>query len=251
MKHPTKTSGSASDRARSLKGFALGLGVDVFGIGDLKHFRPYAGLDLSLLDFSNAISIGMRLSNSIVNRITIDDPTPEYAHHYKAVNAFLDDVALRIANRIQAEGYAAMPIPASQITRPDLHQGAVSHKAIAALAGLGWIGKSQLLINPRLGPRLRFATILTTMPLKAGKPLKNRCGACDICVRGCPAHAIKPTARHEQRWAREDVFDPESCYQRLIKFRDDSRYGVSICGICVKACPVGAKKSSTYMSTQF
>jgi len=242
MKRLTKTSRNASSKARRLKRFALGLGVDVFGIGDLNHFRPYVGLDLPLLNFPNAISIGMRLSNSIVNRITIEDPTPEYAHHYKAVNAFLDDVALRIANRIQAGGYAAMPIPASQITRPDLHQGVVSHKAIAALAGLGWIGKSQLLVNPRLGPRLRFASILTTMPLKAGKPLKNQCGACDVCVRACPTHAIKTTAHHEQRWVREEVFDPESCYQRLIKFRDDPRYGVSICGVCVKLCPVGARK---------
>lgn len=220
---------------------ARDLTVDLFGVADLRKFRTYGGLDISILRFPFAVSVGIRLSDSIVDRITVDDPTPEYAHHYKVVNAFLDEIALRISSRIQTEGHDALPIPASQIIRSDLHQGAISHKAIAALAGLGWIGKSQLLINPTFGPRLRLASILTTMPLKSGNLIKNECGECDVCVRTCPTHAIKPVKLAGEEWVREAVFDPDVCYRRLIKFREDPRYGVSICGVCVKACPVGSK----------
>jgi len=229
--------------ATQLETLAKDLGADLLSVADLTRFQPYSGMDNSLLSFPFGISVGMRLSSSIVDRITVADPTPEYAHHYRAVNALLDDVALRIANRIQAEGYAALPIPASQVTRPELHQGAISHKAVAALAGLGWIGKSQLLVNPRLGPRLRLASILTTIPLKPGTPLENKCGECDVCVRACPTHAIKSAEAIRERWVQEEVFDRDACNQRLVKFRNDPRYGASICGICVKVCPIGIEKA--------
>jgi len=204
-------------------------------------------LDLSLLDFPFGISIGIRLSDSVVDRITVEDPTPEYASHYKGVNALLDDISLRVSDRIQGNGYAALPIPASQITKPALHQGAISHKAIGAIAGLGWIGKSQLLINPRFGPRLRFASVLTTMPLRTDVPLENGCGNCEICIKSCPAHAIRLSEVLGKRWIREQLFDPDACNQRLVRFRDNPLYGVSICGICVKVCPfgrTGQKKSA-------
>jgi len=219
------------------------LGADLLGVADLSHFQPYSDMDNSLLNFPFGISIGMRLSDSIIDRITVADPTPKYAHHYKAANALLDNIALRIANRIQGEGYAALPIPASQTTRIEQYQGAISHKAVAALAGLGWIGKSQLLINSEFGPRLRLASILTTIPLKLGTPLGNKCGECNVCIRACPAHAIKSAKDIKGRWVREEVFSPDACYQRLLRFRDDPRYGVSICGVCVKVCPVGSKRS--------
>jgi len=227
----------------SLENHARNLGADLFGVADLGLFQPYDGVDVSLLSFPFGISIGMRLSDAILERITVEDPTPEYAFHYKAANALLDDIALRITGRIQKEGYAALPIPASQITREALHQGAISHKAIAAIAGLGWIGKSQLLINPRFGPRLRFSSVLTTMPMKAGEPLKNGCGACEECAKACPTGAIKPGEVMKEKWVREDVFDPDACYNRLITFRDNPRYSASICGICVKVCPFGRKQS--------
>jgi len=228
-----------SAQTEYLEKFAENLGADLFGVADLKLFQSYNGFDSSLLRFSFGISIGIRLSDSVIDRITADDPTPEYASHYKAVNAHLDDIALRIASRIEGNGYAALPIPASQITKPSLHQGAISHKAIGAIAGLGWIGKNQLLINPRFGPRLRLASVLTTIPLRTGVPMDNGCGDCEICIKSCPAHAIRLTEASGRRWIREQVFDPDACNQRLVGFRDNPLYGVSICGICVKVCPFG------------
>jgi len=246
LQNPIWEEGTISAETACLEKFAENLGADLFGVADLKFFQSYDGFDPSLLDFSFGISIGIRLSDSVIDRITVDDPTPEYASHYKAVNALLDDIALRITGRIQGNGYAALPIPASQITKPALHQGAISHKAIGAIAGLGWIGKNQLLINPRFGPRLRLASVLTTMPLRAGVPLGNGCRNCEVCIKSCPAHAIRLTDAPGRRWIREQVFDPDACNQRLAGFRDNPLYGVSICGICVKVCPFGraSKKKS-------
>ncbi len=143
--------GTISAETECLEKFAENLGADLLGVADLKLFQSYDGFDPSLLDFSFGISIGIRLSDSVIDRITVDDPTPEYASHYKAVNAVLDDIALRITDRIQGDGYAALPIPASQITNPALQQGAISHKAIGAIAGLGAITPAAGYVTPLSG----------------------------------------------------------------------------------------------------
>ena len=60
--------------------------------------------------------------------------------------------------------------------------------------GLGWIGKSCHLINPKVGPRLRLTTVLTDALLPPDPPLPNRCGSCTRCRNACPAHAIHGVA---------------------------------------------------------
>ncbi|MCK9565162.1 MAG: hypothetical protein M0Q43_03825 [Methanothrix sp.] len=62
-----------------------------------------------------------------------------------------------------------------------------SHKLAAHMAGLGWIGKSCLLITPEAGPRVRWASVLTDAPMKAtGYAMAERCGECRKCVDVCP-----------------------------------------------------------------
>jgi len=188
----------SSAEGRGLRSFIQRLGADLFGVADLTRYRPYSGFDESILrELPYGISVGIRLSDVIIDGITERNPTQAYAHHYVTVNALLDNLTLRISNYCQAKGYQALPVPASQITNVGMHQGTISHKAVAALAGLGWIGKSQLLINPFHGPRMRFASVLTEMPMKTSEPIKSRCGSCTKCVDSCPVGADKGR-RHEQ-----------------------------------------------------
>ena len=44
--------------------------------------------------------------------------------------------------------------------------GNISHKAVARTEGIGWQGKSLLIVSPQYGPRIRLATVLTDMPLE-------------------------------------------------------------------------------------
>jgi hypothetical protein len=64
-----------------------------------------------------------------------------------------------------------------------------SHKMTATHAGLGWIGKTDLLVSQDFGPRVRLASLLVDYPLKdAGTPVtESRCGSCRICVTHVPA----------------------------------------------------------------
>jgi epoxyqueuosine reductase QueG len=104
--------------------------------------------------------------------------------------------------------------------------GSLSHREIARLAGHGWYGRSNLLVNPRFGSRVRYTTVLTDMPLPAGKPVEGSCGECRLCVSLCPAGAIKA-----------DGFDREACHAKLKEFCKIQGIGQMICGVCIKACP--------------
>ena len=67
----------------------------------------------------------------------------------------------------------------------------ISDKLWAQQAGLGWIGKNTLLINPQLGSFCNIAEIVTTASVdQYDTPLENRCGDCRLCLDACPNHAL-------------------------------------------------------------
>ncbi len=66
----------------------------------------------------------------------------------------------------------------------------VQERVVAAYAGLGWIGKHSLLINPEVGSWLLLAGIATTLPLPPDTLIADQCGACTLCIDACPTGAI-------------------------------------------------------------
>ncbi|HEY4758337.1 MAG TPA: tRNA epoxyqueuosine(34) reductase QueG, partial [Chthoniobacterales bacterium] len=60
----------------------------------------------------------------------------------------------------------------------------------AATAGIGWHGKSTMLISQRFGTWFFLAEILTTLELPADAPVRDRCGKCSRCIEACPTRAI-------------------------------------------------------------
>jgi len=219
---------------------ALELGAAKVGVADLALYRDDYGYASKLLrKFRRAISVAWRLSDPIIDAITPDDPTEAYVHHYRAVNQALDYTALRIASLLQRRGYRAMPIPASQSLGEERLYGAISHKAVAALAGLGWIGKSMLLVTEEWGPRVRLVTVLTDCPLEPGEPLECRCGSCRACVEACPAGAVRDVSFKLYPPPLYECFDARACSRRLKEIERNPRYGEEVCGVCVKVCPVG------------
>jgi len=111
-----------------------------------------------------AISVGFHLSDAVLEDVE-NQPTPLYFHHYQRVNILLDTIGLIVASAIQDLGYQAMPIAASQIVDWKTQKAHLSHKHVARAAGLGWIGRNNLLVNEQFGSRIRLVTILTGIPL--------------------------------------------------------------------------------------
>jgi len=210
-----------------LRKFALDLDVSLFGVADITGIRDEFLLEERTRGkFDRAVSLGKRLINAVLEDIQ-DKPTRLYFHHYRQLNFFLDRAALSLSSRIQELGFEALPIAASQTIDWENQKAHVSHRKVGYLAGLGWIGRSNLLVHPDFGSRFRLVTVLTDMPLVTGSPLRGGCEKCMKCLKTCPAQAIKEK--------RED-FDHMACFEKLKEFRNKGIVGQYICGVCVKAC---------------
>jgi epoxyqueuosine reductase QueG len=210
-----------------LKKFCQQQGIDLFGVADIRAIKKEFMLTPKILDkIDKGICLGIRLSGGILEDIG-SAPTRLYFHHYRTANACLDQSAFKIAGFIQRQGYYALPIPASQIVDWQKQTAHLSHKHIGYLAGLGWIGRNNLLVNKKLGCQFRLATILSDMPLKTDKPVKDDCGKCSLCISACPAGAIKEN--------RED-FDHLKCLEKLKDFQKQRLVDQFVCGVCVNAC---------------
>jgi len=213
-----------------LKNIAINDGMNLFGVADI------SSTDLGFgQQYKYAISIGYRLSKSILETL-IDGPDKIYYFHYQRVNILLDLAALKISSYIHNEGYSAFPIPASQVInwgdinnyqeRSSDSKFAISHKKIAYLAGLGWFGRNNLIVNPEYGSQVRYASIITDMPLEANiELLKMSCGECKKCITVCPAKAITETG-----------FDIKLCSAKLREFQKTRSLGHMVCGMCLKVC---------------
>jgi epoxyqueuosine reductase QueG len=224
-----------------LERIAEGQGADFFGVADLaiaQNFVCNQGGEY-LGKFPRATSIGIRLLDAVVNELHRHEDKAvifTYRGLYDSVNSRLDDTALLLAKRIQEEGYHAYPIPASQVIDSKRLIGVVSHKLVANLAGLGWIGKSCLLVTPNCGPRVRFATVFTDAPLETGHAIENGCGDCSACVDVCPVKAFTG-ASFDPSEPREVRFDAISCDAYMKK--REVELGTGLCGLCVYICPHG------------
>jgi len=112
----------------------------------------------------------------------------------------------------------------------------VAERALSARAGLGFIGKNRMLINPTLGPQIFLGEIITTLKLQADEPITMDCSNCNKCIDACKTGALRPDGQ----------FDANKCISYLtIEHKDrippelaekigDRLFG---CDECVLACP--------------
>ncbi|MCP4707267.1 MAG: epoxyqueuosine reductase, partial [Planctomycetes bacterium] len=112
-----------------------------------------------------------------------------------------------------------------------------SHKTAATRAGLGWIGKSALLITKKYGAAVRLGTVLTDAELETGEPIdQSQCGECRGCQEHCPAGAILGK-NWEAGMAREAFYDAFTCCEKAVQLCKRQNLEATICGICINVCP--------------
>ncbi|MGE4292161.1 MAG: 4Fe-4S double cluster binding domain-containing protein, partial [Desulfovibrio sp.] len=197
-----------------------------------------------LAGFSRAVSLALHISDAVVDMIE-DVPTPLYHEHYQVVNGMLDRLATQSAFWLQEHGWSALPIPASKTIDTKELQGAISHKAVAVAAGIGWQGKSLLTVSPQFGPRIRLVSILTDAPLAPDEPLRNRCAGCSACADACPVGAIRNVNTESHYESREAALFFERCKERvMVQNMRLEHIDHPICGVCIRACPWGKVKKS-------
>ncbi|MEP6686492.1 MAG: tRNA epoxyqueuosine(34) reductase QueG, partial [Verrucomicrobiota bacterium] len=127
--------------------------------------------------------------------------------------------------------------------------GPMLERDYAADAGIGWHGKSTMLLDPKLGTWFFLAEILTTLDLARDPPQPARCGSCTRCITACPTGAI--TSPHH--------LDARRCISYLtielkeaipLEFRPLIGDRIFGCDDCLDACPwnrfAEASRESTF-----
>jgi epoxyqueuosine reductase QueG len=216
------------EAAVELESFVKERGIPVFGIADLTEYPTevrYVPKE-AVSGLNRGIVLGYRVSDRVIESLD-DGPTSTYRYHYRQANLYLDSAATAVVSWLQERGYSAFPIPSSQIIDWRENKGHVWHVAVACLSGVAWWGRNNLAVTEAYGSRVRYATVLTDMPLPAGSPSTRDCGDCFDCVGSCPVGAIRNSP---------EEFDLETCHDLLKKFSKGLSLGVKICGLCIKAC---------------
>jgi epoxyqueuosine reductase QueG len=188
---------------------------------------------------TSAISTAVALDTSIIKEIS-NGPTERYYQEYKRINKFLVDLCKLAVEYLKSRGNRAVAIKPT-VEGEDLDYETLTtslpHKTIATRAGLGWIGKSALLITEKYGAAVRLATVLTDAEFNVGIPVdKSRCGDCKKCVESCPGKAILGR-NWELGLQREAIYDAFACCDAAKKLSKKADIPPVICGVCINVCP--------------
>lgn len=134
----------------------------------------------------------------------------------------------------------------------------ISDKQWARRAGLGWIGRNTLLVNPVLGSYCNIGELVTPSPADShDTPIENRCGDCRACVAACPNKALTHSSINELTHSSIPLLDANRCASyHTVENRAEtlppdirlSGYAFG-CDICQLVCPYNQTAAVRYTLT--
>jgi epoxyqueuosine reductase len=140
--------------------------------------------------------------------------------------------------------------PEGTVARPFMDAGPVPERELGQRAGLGWIGKNTMLIDPRRGSFLLLAAVLTNLDAQVDQPFQaDRCGTCTRCLEACPTDAFR-----EPR-----LLDATRCIAYLtIEHRGATPPDLAAasgdwifgCDVCQDVCPWNARFAQPSLGTE-
>ncbi len=145
---------------------------------------------------------------------------------YAALSSLLED----IASSLVGAGWEAEPV---------VDDDRLVDRAAAVRAGIGWWGKSTMVLTPGMGPWVLIGSVVTDAPLPRGVPMRRTCGTCDACIPACPTDAIIAPGVLDARRCLAAIFQSRADIPRDVRKAAGGRiYG---CDDCLTACPPGSR----------
>ncbi|MBD3353704.1 MAG: hypothetical protein GF364_19625 [Candidatus Lokiarchaeota archaeon] len=199
--------------------------IDIVGCADVEEFKIYEPMHHPRTYFprtSVVIVIGIHLYDKI-----LDTWSQNKNKGFQFADQILENSATKVHAFLKEEGFDSKLLS---------YAAGIYLKGAAALAGIGSIGKNNLLITEQYGSQIRLRAIATDAPLKCGQPIKEQifCKNCPNrpCMKACPADAFK-TGKYDRNACHD------YCIHNLQKL---SRFSSVWCTKCIDACPVGKIK---------
>jgi epoxyqueuosine reductase len=177
-----------------ISSFCLGLGADVVGFSSIGDYELKGAMapDAIMPGVQSIIVTGYREVNgaiespnnrtSIAARLGMMDLMRKNSY---LISRFVEDDFKTKAAPVAPSYPLDMKPPVMGLT------GDFSLRHAAVAAGLGVFGRHNLVINPKLGSRIIFTAVLTSLPLKSDERVtEDLCNDCGLCVESCPAQAL-------------------------------------------------------------
>jgi len=157
-------------------------------------------------------------TGAVVGRFATSD-------HYQSVR--------RIAERL-----AGLVVDAGHRAEPLIDDNRLVDRAAAARAGLGWIGKSTMVLTPGHGPWMLLGSLVTDIGLETTRPMIRDCGTCDACIPACPTGAITASGLDASKCISTWLQTPGSIPRWIRPYIGRRIYG---CDDCLTSCPPGQR----------
>lgn len=142
--------------------------------------------------------------------------------------------AARLALALRDRGARAVPL-----TYED-SAALINLRRAATVAGLGVIGKNELLITRDFGPRVRLGAVFTDLELAFDHPLREYyCSSCTRCWAACPTEALGPNGLDRSRCLAEFEPSPQMLARQKRQWRQLTPFARLQCCDCITSCPIG------------
>ena len=109
-------------------------------------------------------------------------------------------------------------------------------RAAAARAGVGWMGRSTMLLTPGHGPWLLLGSVVSDARLGTTVPMRRTCGTCVDCIPACPTGAITPDGLDARLCISTWLQAPGAIPHWIRPIVERRIYG---CDDCLTSCPPG------------
>lgn len=261
--------------ARAIKKMLLAEGIDLVGIAsapDLLLAEPPRPA-LALMPTAKSVIV-MAVAHSL-GAVRAPD-IKLWTRNKMQTSRILDQAAEKTGRLLERAGYLSLPVSADKPV--EIHKrhpetgkklprtrviSQLSLKHAAVSAGLGRIGRSNLLLTERFGPHQRLCAVITEAPLDADAPLKEELciEGCSRCAQACPVKALdggkysvdpcfnywswgfdRMPPRRLREWPGFLGMLRRHIQRRdfLVEYGQTMITDVDNCMECMKACPVGS-----------
>lgn len=214
--------------------FSKKIGIDIIGFADPKYYNKFAKINRPerfLKDAKTVIILGIHLYDIILDAWSQDQKTGKSFHY---LDSILENRCYSLKDFLSKKGYNSVIIS---------YNPGLFLKDSSAIAGIGPIGKNNLLITKEFGSQVRLRAMVTNASLSTGQPITESeyCKQCNICIESCPAKAFV-----------NGKYVKDICLSyNLSNLKKLSNYTSIWCNICIESCPVSKKSVKSSLQGYF
>ena len=202
----------------------------IYGFADISY-SPYAE------QYRAAIVIAVPYGKQLTMEIYTEQ---DFEDGIQLARARLEAIVRELEVLFQEQSISYYVPPVAQRNETEL-LAPFSFKYAATRAGIGGIGKNDVMITRQYGPRVRLSAVLLDAPLTFGKPItESLCpDDCFLCVEACPCKALYGV-KWDASKLRSDLIDYHRC-NRMRSAYIPTLGRKNACGKCLAACPFGIR----------